>query len=267
MKQAALILMILLLTVAAGAQDTLSPRHALALKLRTPLPDQVVVPLENVLEFNTGDWKGTRNTFKIEPIIPISLYNKSARLTIRPIIPAVFESPGGEGQGGKSGVGDINLNFFLGPSYLVNGWTWGIGPVVNLPTATDDLFGWRKWTLGPNIAIARQKSGRTFSLLLFHQWSLGGSGPNEISITTIDPRWSRVWKNGFTIEAECDGLYDWYAAEWTLPLRAGLGQVLFLGELPIGLTLDGLWYVARNANDPHWGISLTLSFIIKKTRQ
>lgn len=264
MKPALSILLPLFLTLAAAAQDTLEPHYAMAIKIKTPLPDWVIIPLENDLEFSAGDWKGTRNTFNIQPVIPIPLYNKSFRLTTRTIIPAVFEEPGGEGQEGKSGIGDIDINFFLGPSYYDNGWVWGLGPVLNLPTGTDDLFAWRKWALGPNAAIVHQKDGRTFSVLLYHQWSLGGPGPNDISVTTIDPRWCRVWKSGFSMDMECDGDYDWYERKWTLPFRLGAGKVVFLGQSPIGLNLDGLYYLSRNANDPQWGISFTLTLVIKK---
>jgi hypothetical protein len=47
-------------------------------------------------------------------------------------------------------------------------------------------------------------------------------------------------------------------------MRLGGGYVTYLGPLPISLELDGLAYPARGPADPHWGIALVITFILKK---
>jgi hypothetical protein len=39
------------------------------------------------------------------------------------------------------------------------GWIWGAGPVLLLPTATDDLLGAEKWGAGPTAVALRQQNG------------------------------------------------------------------------------------------------------------
>jgi hypothetical protein len=253
-----------LLAQQAAGDSLIDPRHALAIRLRNHVPDMVIVPLENDLEFGTGAWNATRNTLTIEPVIPIPFADKRWRVVTRTLIPFVYEDPGGENKPGKSGVGDINLSLFLASDYQMNGWTVGLGPVLNLPTAGDSLFGYRKWAAGPTAVVVKQAGGLTAGLLLNHQWSFGGPGPYDVSASLVDPWVSYTWKHGFSVDLEAQSTYDWYAKKWTIPLRYGVGQVVYLGPLPISLELDGLQYFSRGAGDPHWGLSFTMTLVIRE---
>jgi hypothetical protein len=247
------------------AVDTVAdPRHTLAVRLRNHVANMATVPMENDLEFGTGTWNATRNTFTMEPVIPIPLGDQRWRIVTRTLIPFVYEDPTGENLPGKSGVGDINMSFFLASDYEMNGWSVGLGPVLNIPTAADTLFGYRKWAAGPSAVVVKQHGGMTAGLLLNHQWSFGGPGPYDVSASLVDPWLSYTWKHGFSVDLEAQSSYDWYGKKWTVPLKYGIGQVFYVGPLPLSLELDGLQYLSRGPGDPHWGISFTLTFVINE---
>ena len=55
------------------------------------------------------------------------------------------------------GLGDINQSFYFSPS-KADGLIWGLGPSVNLPTATATPLGSAKFSLGPAaVALAMPK--------------------------------------------------------------------------------------------------------------
>jgi hypothetical protein len=77
-------------------------------------------------------------------------------------------------SGHQIGLGDTTPSFFFSPKQLTaSGWTWGAGPVLLLPTATDDLLGTEKWGIGPTaLAIKQTKDGWTYGALVNHIWSV-----------------------------------------------------------------------------------------------
>jgi hypothetical protein len=246
--------------------DSLHSPHALAMRLRSKISDLVTLPFENDLQFGVGPASATSNTLNIQPIIPFPI-GQQWRIVTRTIIPLEYEDPAGEkGAAGRSGVGDINMSFFLSPNYAANGWKWGVGAVVNIPTSSDTLFGYGRWAAGPAVAVGKQTGSLSYDILLNHQWSFGGAGvgTGKVNATLIDPAMSYTWKSGFSIDAEAQSTYNWEASQWTVMLRLGGGHVVYLGPLPISLELDGLVYPARGSADPHWGIALVLTFILKK---
>ena len=240
-------------------------KHELAMQLKSRVSNLITLPLENDLEFGVGSWDGTRNTLNIEPVVPFPLHNSKWRLVTRTILPLVYEDPAGaKDASGRSGIGDINMSCWVAPDHKINDWVFGTGAVLNLPTAHDSLFGYRKWAAGPTAVAVKQKGGVTYGIQLNHQWSFGGPGVSDVSATLIDPWMSYTWKNGFSVEVESASSYDWKASQWTVPFRFGIGHLLAGGPLPVNLELDGLEYVVRAADDPQWGLSLTVTFVLKR---
>jgi hypothetical protein len=69
----------------------------------------------------------------------------------------------------ESGLGDITASFFFSPKApTAGGWIWGAGPVLLLPTATEDLLGTEKWGIGPTGVVLKQTGPWTVGLLANH---------------------------------------------------------------------------------------------------
>ena len=56
------------------------------------------------------------------------------------------------------------------------GIIWGVGPVLLLPTGTDQLLSAEKWGAGPTAVALTQQSGWTVGGLANHIWSFAGEG-------------------------------------------------------------------------------------------
>jgi hypothetical protein len=53
-------------------------------------------------------------------------------------------------------------------------WTWGVGPVWLLPSATEDTLGGEKFGIGPTGVALKQQGSWTYGMLANHIWSVAG---------------------------------------------------------------------------------------------
>jgi hypothetical protein len=118
----------------AGSADDTS---ALAEKLQNPVADLISLPFQNNTNFNVGPNKGTQDNLNIQPVIPIHI-NQDWNLITRTILPLIW-SPSFQPIGSVPpfGLAPTTFSAFLSPTQTIDGWTWGVGPIVQLPTATN----------------------------------------------------------------------------------------------------------------------------------
>ncbi len=87
---------------------------------------------------------------------------------------------------------------------------WGAGPVVLLPTATDDSLGDGKPGPGPTAVGLVQKGPWTIGALANHIWSVAGpeSRP-DVSVSLLQPFASYNFGGGTSVSLSVDANYDW----------------------------------------------------------
>ena len=118
------------------------------------------------------------------------------------------------------------------------GWIWGAGPVLQIPTATDDLLGEEKWGAGPTAVVLRQQGPWTYGALINHVWSFAGeSGRSDVNRTFLQPFVSFTTKTITSFGMNTESTYDWQGSQWTLPLNVFVQQLLKVGKQPIALQL------------------------------
>jgi len=115
------------------AQDDASE---LAKKLSNPIASLISVPLQNNMDVGIGEFKGTRNTLNIQPVIPLSL-SENLNLITRVILPVMTQYNVSGAGTSQRGLGDAVVSGFVSPK--VSKVTWGAGPVFLVPTGADDF--------------------------------------------------------------------------------------------------------------------------------
>jgi hypothetical protein len=160
----------------------------LAQDLTNPVADLLTIPIQLNYDQNFGPaddgWKLQTN---IQPVLPFNL-NDDWNLITRTIMPVIWQDEIVPGAGSQFGLGDITVSLLASPKKPTNGVIWGVGPILYLRTATDQLLGAEKWGAGPS-AIALTMRGRwTMGALANHVWSFAGSDDREdINSTFVQP--------------------------------------------------------------------------------
>jgi hypothetical protein len=109
---------------------------------QNPMADLISFPIQNNTNFNYGPLEKTQNVTNIQPVIPFKL-NEDWMLISCTIMPLINQPEFMEGQDSEFGLGDINQALFLGPS-RPGKVIWGAGPIIMLPTASDERLGTEK---------------------------------------------------------------------------------------------------------------------------
>jgi hypothetical protein len=250
--------------VEGATADEKTPEAELAKKLQNPVANLISVPLQNNWDFSIGPADAMRYTLNVQPVIPLSL-TMDWNLIIRTIVPIIHaESPVPSGDD-KSGLGDILQSFFFSPHAPVDGWIWGVGPVVLYPSATDDALGSEKWGVGPTAVVLRQEKGWTYGLLANHVWSFAGEGSRmEVNATFLQPFGSYSTKTFTTFGLNTESSYDWENSQWTVPINVFASQLLKVGQQPISLQLGGRYYAERPSDGPEWGLRFAVTLLFPK---
>ena len=189
-----------------------APVHAemsaeeLAKLAQNPVGNLISVPFQNNTNFGVGPQSGTQNVLNIQPVIPITI-NSDWNLITRTIMPLIWQPGFYPGQGTSFGLGDIQMTGFVSPSKPgPGGLIWGAGPIVQLPTNTNDL-GNKNWGLGPSAVVLRIQHGSpwVYGVLVNNIWSLsndnaGGAYNNGL----IQPFVNYNFEGGFYLVERAD---------------------------------------------------------------
>jgi hypothetical protein len=252
---------------APATSDEAPSAEDLAKRLSNPVASLISVPFQNNTEFGWGpDDGGVRNALNVQPVIPISL-GAEWNLISRTILPVIWQDEDVvPGTGDEFGLGDTLQSLFLspvepGPAGLI----WGVGPVLLLDTATEDVFGADQWGAGPTFVVLRQDAGWTYGMLANHIWSFAGDeGRSDVDATFLQPFLSHTWKSGTTLTLNTESTYDWEGEQWTVPLLLGVSQVLRVGGQMISLQLGGRWFAERPDGGPDWGVRFVLTLLFPR---
>ena len=220
------------------------------------------------------------NVTIIEPLIPFDIGDTGWTYIMRPIIPLGFsvDVPKVDATGlsfdSASGIGDIALLNLFTPGMNDKGFQWGIGGIVQAPTATDDDLGSEKWSIGPaaiavyNTSLLRPKDF-TMGFVLQNFFSFAGDNDREsVDRTTlqyfgtwsITDQWGLLTAPTITWDRQRDD-------EWSIPVGMGVSYTTKLGQrgIPTRFVLEGQYFVERPDDfSPDWNIRLAMAMFLPK---
>lgn len=251
----------------SGPRDSFAQDEAdLAMQLANPVASLISVPIQANFDDNFGlQDEGSMLRINVQPVIPISLGDEW-NLISRTILPIVDQSdiPAGSDE---TGLGDTVQSFFFSPKAPTSGgWIWGIGPVLLLPTATDELLGSEKWGIGPTAVVLRQSGSWTVGALANHIESFAGESQRaDISATFLQPFVTYVTSKQTTFAVNTESTYDWDNEQWSTPLNLTAAQLLKAGNqlFQIGGGVR-YWVDAPDGGPEGWGFRLQFTLLFPK---
>jgi len=238
----------------------------LAQELTNPVADLLTIPIQMNYDQNVGSaddgWKLQTN---VQPVLPFNL-GADWNLITRTIMPVIWQNDIVPGAGSQFGLGDITVSLFASPKRPTNGVIWGVGPILYLGTATDDLLGAEKWGAGPS-AIALTMRGRwTMGALANHVWSFAGNDDRDsINNSFVQPFVAYTWPSAWTVSVQSETSYNWVTSDWSVPVNIAAAKLVMFGRLPVSIQAGvGRWLTSPDSGPDGWRFRVQANFVLPK---
>ncbi len=164
---------------------TAEAAEALQKATQNPVASLISVPVQDNTNFGVNPGYRNQNVLNIQPVIPIGI-SKDWNLLVRWIMPIVYQpipNAPGTPETGEYGLGDMVPTFFISPK-KPGKLIWGVGPVLQSPTATNTFLGQGKLGIGPSIVVLTQPGHWTLGVLANNVWSISGLGAVPMLISS-----------------------------------------------------------------------------------
>lgn len=233
--------------------------------VQNPVANLISVPLQNNTNFGVGPYGRTQNILNVQPVIPANL-GQSWMVITRVIQPFVWQ-PYPAPTTGEYGLGDMNPTFFLSPR-RPGKVIWGAGPAFVIPTATNQILGQGKFSMGPSFVALTQPGPWTLGALINNVWSIAGSGSRPaVNQMLLQYFVNYNLKKGWYISLAPIITANWKASGgnvWTVPFGGGIGRVTKLGFQPINITAQFYSNTVYPTGASTWSMRLQIAFLFPK---
>jgi len=238
----------------------------LARQSQNPVANLISLPFQNNTNLGLGQFDRTGNILNIQPVLPSPL-SKDLLLINRVILPLAYQPELAPGVGNSFGLGDIFYQGFLSPTNTGN-FSWGIGPAISFPTATDRVLGTGKWSIGPAAVGIWSVDRIVAGALINNVWSFAGAGDRQdVSFLTLQPFFNYNLNDGWYINTAPIVTANWQASAgnvWTVPIGGGFGRVFAIGRQPVNLSAATFWNVVRPEGAADWTLRMQITLLFPK---
>lgn len=239
----------------------------LAMQLANPVAALISVPIHLSYNQDIGPRDdGEQWSLNIQPVIPFSL-NEDWNLISRTILPIIYQDDIFPGSSSQFGLGDTLQSLFFSPARpTAGGWIWGAGPVLLLPTGSDDLLTTDRWAAGPTAVALTQRGHWTVGALGNHLWSFAGNDDRDrINRSFVQPFVSYTTPTAWTYTLQSEMSYDWDDKQWTIPIRLSTSKVTRIGSQLVSFGGAVQYWAESSDNAPEgWGARLTITLLFPR---
>jgi hypothetical protein len=159
----------------------------------------------------------------------------------------------------ETGIGDLNVF----AAYLFDtgnpAVSFGLGPQINLPTASKDSLGTEKWSAGiANVLFDARSQQFQYGYLLTWMASFAGEeDAPDVNIGAFQPFGILQLGKGRYLRSTGIWAYNFETDNYSVPLGLGFGQVIPKGKTVYNLFIEPQWSVAdKGPGWPEWQVFL-----------
>ena len=233
---------------------------------QNPIASLISVPFDFDNYQNVGQDDKTQNIILAKPVVPIDI-TENWNFVLRALIPFIDQPDSGPIDG-KTGVGDITLQSYFVPKKTDslggdNFWTWGVGPVLQFDTASDDILGTGRNAAGIGGVLFGKINNWAVGALLNNVWDVDSSRTREgVNLMTAQPFVNYNLDNGWYLKTDPVITYNQKADsgnKWTVPVGGGFGRVSNWGKQAVKWSVSAYGY----ADSPDGGANalVQVSFV------
>jgi hypothetical protein len=235
----------------------------LARAAQNPISSMISLPFQSNTDFNFGPQDKTLNTTNIQPVIPFAL-NDNWNVVTRTIIPVVSQPEIVPGQGRETGLGDTTFTAFFAPNEPGK-WIWGVGPVVLLPTNTDDRLGADVWGAGVSVVALTMRGPWVVGSLFSNVWDINGD--TDIDVFSWQYFVNYNMDNGWYLTSSPLLSANWEASsgeKWTVPVGGGVGRIFRIGKQAVNAQFQYFYNVEKPDHVGDWSIRMQFQLMFPK---
>ena len=245
------------------AQDD-ADTEALAKAAQNPIASLISLPFQNNTDFGIGPDDETKNTLNIQPVWPFSL-SDNWNLITRTIIPVVSQPGLGTNESQVTGFGDTTFTGFFSPKNSGK-WTWGVGPVILIPTGSNDQLTGDTWGAGISFVALTMPGNWVIGSLLSNVKSVG-SGGADINTFTWQYFVNYNFNHGWYATSAPIITANWEASgsdRWTVPFGGGFGRVMKFGKQPVNMSAQAYKNIEAPDSGADWQLRLQVQLLFPK---
>jgi len=233
---------------------------------QNPLANVISMPLQNNNDFGIGDYDKSSHVVNIQPILPVKLSKSGWLLINRFIIPVPKSIPDQSTENAKNitGMGDISYTAWFSPP-VKGKLTWGLGPVTIWPTASDDLLGQSKFSIGPSLVFV-YLTPKFLGATVIADWVSVAGDDKAPDVNTFYFQYILTYflKNKWYLSSAPISLANWEAEEgqkWTVPVGGGFGKMFRVRNLPMDIQSQAFYNVVKPDGTADWQLRIQLKLI------
>jgi hypothetical protein len=236
----------------------------LARAAQNPVASMISLPFQNNMSFGVGPDDRVQNVHNIQPVWPVSL-SKKWNLITRTILPVISQPAPGTDR--TDGLGDLNFTGFFSPK-KPGKVIWGVGPALVFPTATDDVLGSGKFSLGPSVVALTMKGQWVIGALASNVWSVAGKDDRaDVNFFLMQYFINYNFPSGWYLTSAPIITANWEAdsgEQWIVPFGGGIGKVFRIGNQPMNINTQAFYNVETPTNGPKWQWRWQIQFLFPK---
>jgi hypothetical protein len=260
------VLLVVICVFSQGIAPAWSQQSDIAKQAQNPIARLISVPLENDFNPQSGPNKEDGYVLQMKPVVPFNL-SKDWNLITRTIIPVIQTPDPAPRVNGASGLGDISLSLFLSPA-KVGPIIWGAGPIVSFPTASDDILGAGKLSVGPTVVALRSQGHWLYGTLVYNIFSVAGpSGRSDVNQMLMQPFVNYNLRRRWYLTSSPYVTANWEKRRddrWTVPIGGGVGKIVGFGKLPVNIYAQLFRNVESPEGTTNWSARFQIQLLFPK---
>lgn len=254
---------VLVVSIATAARSEQESATDLAKEAQNPVASLISLPLQNNTSYKFGPRERTQNVLNIQPVIPFNV-SEDWNVITRTIFPIVSTPSLARGQDRQNGIGDTQFSAFVSPVKPVGGWLiWGAGPIISIPTASDERLGLDLWGAGISAVGLTMQGPFVVGILVNNVWNLEGEDSSRFLAQYF---LNYNLPGGWYLSSAPIMTADWEQDDnaWLVPVGGGFGKVHWFGKLPVNMSFQAFYNVEKPKFGADWSTRFQVQFLFPK---
>ena len=225
--------------------------------------------LEQDINPGYGPYSKTQYEFEVIPLLHYQISN-DWNLINRITLPLYNQPSITHSNVSISGLGDISSYFFFSPVKHKHKTSWGIGPCLMIPTASQTPLGTGKWNVGPTVFATFKPNKLLIGLYAYNLWSVAGAkGLPAYDQLTFYYILNYDLPHGWYLTSAPQNIANWHATSrnrWTIPIGGGIGRVFSINKEEVHLSCQAYYNMIRPQQigigiGPTWQAEFIFSYL------